>query len=55
VKGFPTYWEAVGLKISARNRLKGEVLAVDKEGLIAKIKVEITVPTLDRLDFGRSS
>jgi len=40
------YWEAVGLKISARNRLKGKVLTVEKEGLIAKIKVEITVPTL---------
>jgi molybdate transport system regulatory protein len=40
------YWEAVGLKISARNRLKGKVLTVEKEGLIAKIKVEITVPAL---------
>jgi len=40
------YWEAVGLKISARNRLKGKVLAVEKEGLTAKIKVEITVPTI---------
>ena len=39
------YWEAVGLKISARNRLKGKVLAIEKEGLTAKIKVEITVPT----------
>jgi molybdate transport system regulatory protein len=40
------YWEAVGLKISARNRLKGKVLAVEKEGLTAKIKVEITAPAL---------
>ena len=40
------YWGAVGLKISARNRLKGKVLTVEKEGLTAKIKVEITVPTL---------
>jgi molybdate transport system regulatory protein len=40
------YWEAVGLKISARNRLKGKVLTVEKEGLTAKIKVEITVPTI---------
>jgi molybdate transport system regulatory protein len=40
------YWEAVGLKISARNRLKGKVLTIEKEGLIAKIKVEITVPAL---------
>jgi molybdate transport system regulatory protein len=40
------YWEAVGLKISARNRLKGKVLAIEKEGLTAKIKVEITAPAL---------
>jgi len=40
------YWEALGLKISARNRLKGKVSAVEKEGLTAKIKVEITVPTI---------
>ena len=40
------YWEAVGLKISARNRLKGRVKAVEKDGVTAKIKVEITVPTV---------
>jgi len=40
------YWEAVGLKISARNRLKGRVLAVEKEAVTAKIKVEITLPTV---------
>jgi molybdate transport system regulatory protein len=39
-------WEAVGLKISARNRLKGKVLAVEKQGLTAKIKVKITVPAI---------
>ena len=40
------YWEAVGLKISARNRLKGKILTVEKEALTAKIKVEVTVPTV---------
>jgi molybdate transport system regulatory protein len=40
------YWEAVGLKISARNRLKGKVLAVEKESLTAKIKVEIGAPVI---------
>jgi len=40
------YWEAVGLKISARNRLKGKVLTVEKEALTAKIKVEINVPSV---------
>jgi molybdate transport system regulatory protein len=40
------YWEAVGLKISARNRLRGKVLTVEKEALTAKIKIEVTVPTI---------
>ncbi|MFZ0966418.1 MAG: TOBE domain-containing protein [Candidatus Bathyarchaeia archaeon] len=40
------YWEAVGLKISARNRLKGKVIAVEKEAVTAKVKVEVTVPTV---------
>jgi len=37
-------WGVVCLKISARNRLKGKVISVEKDGLMAKIKVEITVP-----------
>ena len=32
------------MKISARNRLKGKVVSVEKEGLMAKVKVEISVP-----------
>ena len=32
------------LKISARNRLKGKVVSVEKDGLMAKVKVEISVP-----------
>jgi molybdate transport system regulatory protein len=39
------YWEAVGLKISARNRLKGRVAAVEKGEVTAKIRIEITAPT----------
>jgi molybdate transport system regulatory protein len=39
-------WEAVGLKISARNRLKGKVVAVEKEVVTAKVKVQIVVPAL---------
>jgi molybdate transport system regulatory protein len=38
------YLEVRMLKISARNRLKGKVVAVEKDGLMAKIKVEITTP-----------
>jgi len=40
------YWEAVGLKISARNRLKGKVLSVEKETITAKVKVEIKTPVV---------
>jgi molybdate transport system regulatory protein len=40
------YWEVLGLKISARNCLKGKVLAVQKEGLTAMIKVQLKVPTV---------
>ena len=32
------------LRISARNRLKGKVVSVEKEGLMAEVKVEISVP-----------
>jgi molybdate transport system regulatory protein len=39
------YWEAAGLKISARNRLKGKVKNVEKGHVIAKIRIEIQAPT----------
>lgn len=32
------------MKISARNRLKGKVVSIEKDGLMAKVKVEISVP-----------
>lgn len=38
------HWEAVGLKISARNRLKGVVKEVEKGKVASKVKVEISVP-----------
>jgi len=44
VLGDEEYWEAVGLKISARNRLKGVVKNVEKGDIVAKVKVEITSP-----------
>jgi len=40
------YWEAVGLKISARNRLKGIVKNVEKGDVTAKVKVEIKTPVI---------
>ncbi len=39
------YWEAVSLKISARNHLEGTVKEVEKDKITAKVKVEIEVPT----------
>jgi molybdate transport system regulatory protein len=40
------YWEAVGLKISARNRLKGVVKSVEKGDIVAKVTMEITSPAI---------
>ena len=40
------YWEVLGLKISARNQLKGKVVSIEKDGITAKVKVEIKVPTV---------
>ena len=40
-----TFWEAIGLKISARNQMKGRIIEIEKEGLISKIKISIE-PTI---------
>ena len=40
------YWEVLGLKISARNRFKGKVVAVEKDAVTAKVKVEVKEPTV---------
>jgi molybdate transport system regulatory protein len=42
----PEYWEVLGLKISARNQLKGKVLSIEKDGIAAKVKVEIKTPAV---------
>ena len=36
--------EVSRLKISARNRFKGKVISVEKNGITAKVKVEVTTP-----------
>ena len=46
VLGGESSLEVKRLKISARNRLKGKVTHVEKDGLMAKVKVEITVPAI---------
>lgn len=38
------YWEAIGLKLSARNRLKGTVKEVENGVVTSKIKIEIDKP-----------
>jgi len=44
--GDEEYWEAVGLKISARNRLRGVVREVEKGVITAKVKIEVSVPVV---------
>ena len=39
-------WEVMKLKISARNRLKGKVLSVEKNIITGKVKIEIKVPAV---------
>jgi molybdate transport system regulatory protein len=46
ILGDEEYWEAVGLKISARNRLEGTVEDVSKGAITAKIKVKIDEPVV---------
>jgi len=46
ILGDEEYWEAVGLKISARNRLGGTVQEVDKGVITTKIKIKIDAPVV---------
>jgi len=39
-------WEVLGLKLSARNQLKGKVVSVEMDGVTAKVKVEIKAPAM---------
>jgi molybdate transport system regulatory protein len=41
-----TFWEVIGVKISARNQLKGKITGVEKEGLIAKVKIDVEPSTI---------
>ena len=44
VLGDHEYWESIGLKISARNRIKGIVDSVEKDKVASKVKIKIQVP-----------
>jgi len=46
VLGDDTNWEAIGLKVSARNQLKGTVKNVEKGIITAKVKIEVDAPTM---------
>jgi len=46
VMGDETCWEDIGLKISARNRLKGTVQSVEKGIITAKVKIKIETPVV---------
>lgn len=38
------FWEAIGLKLSARNKLKGKIISIERDAVVAKIKIEIATP-----------
>ena len=40
------FWETLGLKISARNRLRGKVRTLEKDEIAAKITIEVKAPTV---------
>ncbi|TRO50816.1 LysR family transcriptional regulator [Candidatus Bathyarchaeota archaeon] len=40
------YWEMFRLRISARNQLKGKVVSIEKDGITAKVKVQIKAPVV---------
>lgn len=44
--GDETCWEDIGLKISARNKLKGTVQSVEKGIITAKVKIKIDAPAV---------
>jgi len=46
ILGDETYWEVVGLRISARNRLEGTVQQVDKGIITAKVRIKIDKPVV---------
>ncbi len=41
-----TFWEMIGLKISARNQMKGKVLDIEKGDLVSKVKIQIEPATI---------
>ena len=46
IMGDETHWKNIGLKTSARNRLKGTVEQVDKGTITAKVKIKTEAPAV---------
>ncbi len=40
------FWEVISLNISARNQMKGKVVDIEKDGLVAKVKISIEPATV---------
>lgn len=41
-----TFWEVIGMKISARNQMKGRIMDVENEGLIARVRIAVEPATI---------
>lgn len=41
-----TFWEVIGLKISARNQLMGKVIDIEKGDIAAKVRIQIEPATM---------
>ncbi|OYT61782.1 molybdenum-dependent transcriptional regulator [Methanosarcinales archaeon ex4484_138] len=41
-----TFWELIGLKITARNQLKGKVTAIEKDQITAKVRMHVQAADL---------
>lgn len=41
-----TFWEMISLKITARNQIKGKITHIEKDNIVAKIKINIQPATL---------
>jgi len=41
-----TFWEVIGLKISARNQMKGKIVDIEMGEIVAKVKIHIEPATI---------
>jgi molybdate transport system regulatory protein len=43
-RDYDSFWEAIGLKISARNKIEGVVRKIEVDGIAAKVEIEVSQP-----------